>query len=342
MSRYSERKKRRMRKKKIMGTAIVCALAVMVAGVFIYTNQKNQQLQKVTAGNSYNMGSGYRNIEYKGESYQYNNRITTILYAGVDSVGKMEESEQYGNKARADTIALVVMDEKKEKMSILSINRDTMTKIRRYTMNGNDKGLYETHIGYAYTYGDGGKVSCENLCEAVSLLMGGIPVNRYVVTNQDSMPYINDLAGGVTVTVPDSSLEAEYPELAMGETVTLDDSNIRAFLQYRDTEESFSNEGRMERQKTYLTAYIEKIKSIDQKQIDETWNKLDIMKENLQTNITRSQYLGLAELLRATDFSGEDILQLSGENREGELHDEFYPDQEALQQTIIELFYDKV
>lgn len=342
MSRYSERKKRRMRKKKIMGTAIVCALAVTMAGVFIYKNQKDQQLQKVTAGNSYNMGSGYRNIEYKGESYQYNNRITTILYAGVDSVGKMEESEQYGNKARADSIALVVMDEKKEKMSILSINRDTMTKIRRYTMNGNDKGLYETHIGYAYTYGDGGKVSCENLCEAVSLLMGGIPVNRYVVTNQDSMPYINDLAGGVTVTVPDNSLEAEYPELAMGETVTLDDSNIRAFLQYRDTEEFFSNESRMERQKTYLTAYIEKIKTMEQKQVEETWNKLDIMKENLQTNITRSQYLGLAELLQATDFSGEDIIQLQGENREGELHDEFYPDEEALQQTIIELFYDKV
>ena len=342
MSRYSERKKRRMRKKKIMGTAIVCALAVMVAGVFIYTNQKNQQLQKVTAGNSYNMGSGYRNIEYKGESYQYNNWITTILYAGVDSVGKMEESEQYGNKARADTIALVVMDEKKEKMSILSINRDTMTDIRRYTMNGNDKGLYETHLGYAYSYGDGGEVSCENLCEAVSLLMGGIPVNRYVVTNQDSMPYINNLAGGITVTVPDSSLEAEYPELAMGETVTLDDSNIRAFLQYRDTEEAFSNESRMERQKTYLTAYIEKVKSMDQKQVEEVWNKLDDMKDNLQTNITKNQYLSLARFLKETDFSGESILQMEGENREGELHDEFYPDQEALQEKIVELFYEKV
>lgn len=331
-----------MRKKKILGTALVCVLAVAVIGVFVYKNQKDQKLQKVTAGNSYNMGSGFRNIEYKGERYQYNNRITTILYAGVDSVGKMEESEQYGNKARADTIALVVMDEKKEKMSILSINRDTMTDIRRYTMNGNDKGLYETHLGYAYSYGDGGEVSCENLCEAVSLLMGGIPVNRYVVTNQDSMPYINNLAGGITVTVPDSSLEAEYPELAMGETVTLDDSNIRAFLQYRDTEEAFSNESRMERQKTYLTAYIEKVKSMDQKQVEEVWNKLDDMKDNLQTNITKNQYLSLARFLKETDFSGESILQMEGENREGELHDEFYPDQEALQEKIVELFYEKV
>ena len=167
-------------------------------------------------------------------------------------------------------------------------------------------------------------------------------MNRYVVTNQDSMSYINNLAGGITVTVPDSSLEAEYPELAMGETVTLDDSNIRAFLQYRDTEEAFSNESRMERQKTYLTAYIEKVKSMDQKQVEEVWNKLDDMKDNLQTNITKNQYLSLAKFLKETDFSGENILQMEGENREGELHDEFYPDQEALQEKIVELFYEKV
>lgn len=37
------------------------------------------------------------------------------------------------------------------------------------------------------------KRSCESLCEAVSLLFGEIPVNRYIVTNQDSMPYINNL-----------------------------------------------------------------------------------------------------------------------------------------------------
>ena len=79
--------------------------------------------------------------------------MTTILYAGVDSTGKMESSVQYSDKARADTIALVVMDETNQKMTILSINRDTMTKVRRYTLNGNDNGLYTTHIGFAYSYG---------------------------------------------------------------------------------------------------------------------------------------------------------------------------------------------
>ena len=98
----------------------------------------------------------------------------------------------------------------------------------------------------------------------------------------------------------------------------------------------------MERQKTYLTAYIEKVKSMDQKQVEEVWNKLDDMKDNLQTNITKNQYLSLAKFLKETDFSGESILQMEGENRKGELHDEFYPDQEALQEKIVELFYEKV
>lgn len=342
MNRYSERMRRRMRKKRIAATAAICLLAVGFAGFFVYRNQQDQKQYKVTAGNSHNMGSGFRNIEYKGENYQYNNLITTILYAGVDSTGKMEESVQYGNKARADSIALVVMDKKNEKMSIISINRDTMTDIRRYTMNGNDKGLYETHIGYAYSYGNGGKVSCENLCEAVSLLMGGIPVNRYVITNQDSMPYINNLVGGVSVTVPNSDLETKYQEFVPGEIVTLDDTNIRDFLQYRNIEEDFSNEGRMERQKAYLTSYIEKVKSMDENQVEDTWEKMDVMKDNLQTNITRNQYLNLANLLKITDFSEENILQLEGEDRTGELHDEFYPDLEALQEKVIELFYEKV
>ena len=64
----------------------------------------------------------------------------------MDSTGKLEASSQYGNKARADSIALVVMDEKNRRMTILSINRDSMTDIRRYTMNGNDYVLNTSYF----------------------------------------------------------------------------------------------------------------------------------------------------------------------------------------------------
>lgn len=331
-----------LKQKQILISAVICLAVILAAGLFIWKEQGKQRSMQITAGNTHNVGSSYRNIVCKGEKYQYNNRITNILYAGVDSTGKMESTTQYGDKARADSIALVVMDEKNKKMTILSINRDTMTQIRRYTMNGNDKGLYTTHIGYAYSYGDGGKVSCESLCEAVSLLLSDIPVKRYVVTNQDSMPYINNLAGGITVTVPNDDLQEQYPEMSEGAQVTLDDTNIRAFLQYRDTGIAYSNEGRMQRQKAYITSYVEKMKSMAQSELESSWDSLSIMDDYLQTSITRNQYLGLAKLLRKVDFTEENFEQLPGTDQEGELHDEFYVDEEALQELIIRLFYEKV
>lgn len=334
-------RRQKIYQKRLIGSVVVCVLVLAVAFLGIYRQLQSQKAMDVR-GTSNNAGSGYRDVLYNGEKYRYNNRITTILYAGVDSTGKMEETAQYGNKARADSIQLVVLDEKKSKISVVSINRDTMTKIRQYSLDGTNMGLYQTHIGYAYSYGDGGKVSCENLCEAVSMLFGGVPVKRYVVTNQDSMPYINDLVGGVTVTVPNNDLEEEYPEFYEGAEVTLDDTTIRPFLQYRDTLIDFSNEGRMERQRAFAVAYADKVKSLDQSHLEKLWDSLDSMKDYLQTSITKNQYINLMDFVRKTELTDDSFIDLEGQDQLGEDHDEFYPDETALQQLILDLFYEKV
>lgn len=335
------RHQKKMMQKRIIGSIIVCVIVLSAALFGIYRQLQNQNAMDVR-GSSHNVGSGYREVTYKGEKYRYNNRILSILYAGVDSTGKMETKARYGNKARADSIQLIVMDEKKCRMSVVSINRDTMTDIRQYSLDGTDMGLYQTHIGYAYTYGDGGKVSCENLCEAVSLLFGGIPINRYVVTNQDSMPYINNLVGGVEVTVPNNDLAEEYPDLYEGAQVTLDDTTIKPFLQYRDTSIDFSNEGRMERQKAFAMSYVNKVKSMDKNQIEKLWDSLDTMKDYLQTSITKNQYINLADFIKKSELTDDSFIKLEGQDQVGKIHDEFYPDEDALQQLIIDLFYEKV
>lgn len=332
----------RRRKKQILSTAAICICCVLAAAIFLLGEQREQREMQVSALNTHDTGSGYRDITYQGKHYRYNSLIKAVLYAGVDGTGKMEETLQYGNKARADVISLMVLDKKHKKMTILPINRDTMTEIRRYSMNGNDNGLYATHLGYAYSYGNGGKVSCENLCESVSRLLFGIPVREYVVTNQDSMPYINELVNGITLTVPNDDLEEKYPGMARGEQVTLDETNVVDFLQYRDTEKEFSNEGRMERQKAYVTAYIEKVREMGTGDIAKLWNSLETMDDFLQTNLTKNKYLDFSEQVKESEFSEESFRTIEGEDRMGELHDEFYPDEDALLNLIIELFYDEV
>ena len=337
----SSRRSRRRRKRILASLSVILAAAVGV-GIWMYQSQKQQADRHVTAGNSVDMKAGYRTITYKGKEYQYNSLITTILYAGIDSEGEMTVNEGYADAARADSTSVVVLDKKHKKMTIIALSRDTMTDVHRYSLSGRDRGAYETHLGFAYAYGEGGEVSCENLRLAVSDLLGGIPINEYAVTNQSSMTYINNLVGGVTVTVPNNDLAALHPELTEGMTVKLDDSNVRDYLHYRDTAVDLSNEGRIERQQSYVTAYVGQLKQILQEDLNGTWDKLEEMDAYLQTSVTKNKYIGLARLLESVEFTSDDYYRPVGKNVVGEEHDEFYVDEEALREKVIELFYEEI
>ena len=331
----------RHNKKFAVAAALLCVAVLSAGGFFLLYSHKEQSRFHVTAGNSVDMKGGYRTLTYQGKEYQYNSLITTVLYAGLDSTDPLKASETYSNKARADSVSVVILDKKKKKMSILALNRDTMTEIRRYTRTGEDMGTYVSHLGYAYSYGDGGEVSCEDLKEAVENLLG-IPIDEYAVTNQSSITSINDLVGGVTVTVPNDDLASMYPELKTGAVVTLDDSNVKDFLQHRDTAVDFSNEGRIERQQAYVTAYVDLLKKRLNSESDQVWQEISQMDDYLQTSITKNKYLSLANLLEKVSFSDADYYRPTGEDSLGELHDEFYVDEDALQQLVVDLFYEEI
>ena len=338
---YRMRRWMRHNKKFAAAAALLCIVVLSAGGFFLLHSQKEQSRLHVTAGISVDMKGGYRTITWKDKEYQYNSLITTILYAGLDSTDPLKASETYSNKARADSISVVILDKKKKKMSILALNRDTMTEIRRYTRTGEDMGTYVSHLGYAYSYGDGGEVSCEDLKEAVEKLLG-ISIDEYAVTNQSSITSINDLVGGVTVTVPNDDLAAMYPELKKGAVVTLDDSNVKDFLQHRDTAADFSNEGRIERQQAYVTAYVDLLKNRLASEPDQLWQEIGQMNDYLQTSITKNKYLSLARLLEKVSFTDADYYRPTGKDSAGELHDEFYVDEDALRQLVIDLFYEEV
>ena len=214
--RHRHGSRRRKQKRKMM---LVCTLAVVfvvcLLGFAVKQKLDRQKSYHVSGSNSIDVGAGYRYTEYNGKKYQYNNRVTTLLYAGLDTYDELKQTATYGDKARADSIMLIVLDEVSKKISVVAINRDTMTEVHRFSRNGNDLGTYVTHIGYAYANGDGGKASCENLKTAVSSLIGGLPISGYIVSNLNSIAMINDLVGGVTVTVPNDDLASKYPELTL-------------------------------------------------------------------------------------------------------------------------------
>ena len=315
---------------------------VGLAAAVVVNKLKEQKNYHVTGANSVDVGAGYRYTEYNGKKYQYNNRVTTLLYAGLDSFDELKQTATYGDKARADSIMLIVLDEASKKMSVVAINRDTMTEVHRFSRNGGDLGTYVTHLGYAYANGDGGTASCENLKTAVSTLFNNLPIDGYMVSNQTSIVMINDLVGGVTVTVPNNDLATQYPELTEGNIVTLDESNVRAYVQQRDTAVDFSNEGRIERQKSFVLSFMDEFGTLVKENSTQVWDKLEECSDWMQTDITKNKYLSLADAFSNTNLTPDSYYILEGEDQLGELHDEFYYDEDALQELIIKLFYREI
>lgn len=315
---------------------------VGLAAAVVVNKLKEQKNYHVTGANSVDVGAGYRYTEYNGKKYQYNNRVTTLLYAGLDSFDELKQTATYGDKARADSIMLIVLDEASKKMSVVAINRDTMTEVHRFSRNGGDLGTYVTHLGYAYANGDGGTASCENLKTAVSTLFNNLPIDGYMVSNQTSIVMINDLVGGVTVTVPNNDLATKYPELTEGNIVTLDESNVRAYVQQRDTAVDFSNEGRIERQKSFVLSFMDEFGAMVKEDASSVWDSLEACSDWMQTDITKNKYLSLADAFSQTNLAPDSYYILEGEDQLGELHDEFYYDEDALQELIIKLFYREV
>lgn len=281
----------------------------------------------------------YHSLEYNQKKYVYNQKITTVLYAGVDSDTELITYNRYTIAPRADTIELVILDNYHKVIKILAISRDTITEVERYTMNGNSRGTYDTQIGYAYTYGDGGKVSCTNLVQSVSELLGGIPIQEYVITNNASMPALNTMVGNVSVTVPTDDMVMVFPEFYEGARITLNDENVETFVRWRDIAIPFSNNSRMKRQQAFASGFLQKFKQKISEDPEGVWKEIESMSPYIQTSITKSQYLKFADRINNLTFSEADYYYLVGEDIQGVQYDEVHLDKETLLKTILDLFY---
>lgn len=110
-NRHHHRKSRHQRKKQkmlILGLA-AAVIFVGLAATVVINKLKEQKNYHVTGANSVDVGAGYRYTEYNGKKYQYNNRVTTLLYAGLDSFDELKQTATYGDKARATALCLLCL-----------------------------------------------------------------------------------------------------------------------------------------------------------------------------------------------------------------------------------------
>lgn len=189
-------------------------------------------------------------VTYNGKKYRYNSHLSNYLLLGIDTEGEIAQEKETLSGGQSDAIFLVSYDRKEETAQILAIPRDTMTTIYIYNIDGTYVTPQTDHLTLQYAYGDGREMSCKITRDAVSNLLYGVPIIGYTAINLDSIPLLVDTVGGVTLTVPDDSMEEVSPDYKKGAEITLTSETAENYIRYRDTHAHHQALVRTERQKS--------------------------------------------------------------------------------------------
>ena len=275
-----------------------------------------------------------KTITRDGVEYFPRQDITVLLLMGIGEWGEVAPKEPNAATA-ADMITLMIFDEKEEEVTLLSLNRDTMTIMQALDEAGYPDGRVRQQLALAHCYGTGLEDSCENMVAAVSELLGGIRIDHYLSTKLDAIAIMNDAVGGVTVTVKDD-FSAVDPSITMGE-YTLQGRQAVAYVQTRRVLEDSLNVSRMERHREFLDGFLPALRSKMGESDTFAISAYEKISPYIVTDCSVNTLTGMMQ--RYTDYSIAEYVSPEGDNVLGKEYYEFYPDEEKLDDLILRLFY---
>lgn len=257
--------------------------------------------------------------------------IQTLLVICLDSFEAPRDSGAYRNGNKADLIMVMVIDEARGKTTALQLNPDTIVS---FTVPGTSDPV-DMPLGLVYSYGSGGSDSCLSGSKAVSKLLGGVPIDHYMTFTTDSIAIVNDMIGGVTVTVTED-FPKNYPQFAEGENVMLLGEDSVAFFRFR-ADEDIANEAHMERQRQYMSGMFAPF--MEKASQENFLTQLTLqLGDALSTDLTLSQMVQMLETLGVYELD-ETILTLQGNAEKADGEFRFYVSEESLEQTVNSLFF---
>ncbi|MEB3340960.1 LCP family protein [Okeania sp.] len=202
-------------------------------------------------------------------------------------------------KGLSDTMLLVRFDPKNQKLTLLSIPRDTRTYVE-------DRGL--TKINSANHYG-GPATSAK----AVSELLGGVGIDRYVRVNVQGVEKLIDALGGVRVNVPaDMKYQDDsqhlYIDLKAGEQHLNGDQALQ-FLRFRY--DNLGDIGRVQRQQLLMRSFVEQ--SVNLKTLSRLPKILSVIQSHVDTNLSVEELVALMNFAAKVDRQNVQMLMVPGE-----------------------------
>lgn len=275
-----------------------------------------------------------KTLEVDGQVYEYNKNLMNILFLGIDKDDVIEEQVNPHSAGQSDCIMILSLNKETKEGRILQIPRDTMTEVDMYDKNGNYYNSAIRQITLQFAFALGGEDSCWAVKKTVSELLYDLPIDGYFAIDMSGIAMITDAIGGITITVPSDYTHID-PAFAEGATITLDGAQAEKYVRYREIDQMFSNNDRMERQTQFIPALVDALKQKAGSSGNYVDMLLPVVGEYMITDLREDQLNDMADY----DLDMAEIQILPGEGKMGDVHEEFHVDQEKLLKNLAEMFY---
>lgn len=281
-------------------------------------------------------------VKYNGQIYAYNEDILTFLVMGIDKNRDVKEVEEGTNGGQADALFLVVLNPHDNSLSVIGINRNTMTDISVYDDNGAYVNTIKAQIAVQHGFGNGVEESCEYQVNAVQHLFYEMPVHGYAAINMSAIGPLTDMVGGVDVVALEDVKSGNSTVIKEGEEVHLEGDLAFAYIHNRDTKEFGSADHRLERQKQFITTYLQKVKQKTKEDIGFPISVYQSIAPQTVTSLTVDEMTYLVSIAKDYSFDENYLYTLKGETKQGDVFEEFYVDETDLFELILKVFYEPV
>jgi len=325
-----------MSKKKIVLLIVLAVLLLCTAGIILY--------KIITDG----MITNRKYLVVDDTKYYMKDNMYNILVLGIDKDGPIEnETGNLGDNGQSDVLVVLSIDKETGEIKIIEIPRDSIVPVDESGGKGLSNYIKDEQLCLQYAYARSSAEGAELTKKTVEDLLN-IDINNYVALSFGGLADIVDFVDGVDITfshdyrifskIHDPS-DPHWINYKAGDTQHMCGTQVLDFVQYRDTSIHYTNMERMDREKDFVNAFINKAKEYIKEDYSKATDFIPVISPYMTTDINPTQYVELISLALSAKYNMDNIIKVPGESMDWNEHDGYMIDKDELLKIILSIYY---
>lgn len=277
-------------------------------------------------------------LEYRGVQYQPRKNLTSILLIGVRKIEEADAPDKtFHSEQQADFLSLLVFDDQDDTIKRIDIDRNIMTEITMLGSQGKPNATRNAPISAVYGFGSDEEHAAILTVKAVSNLLQGLEIKDYVTFSMNSIAAINDLVGGVEVTIEEDLTDID-PVFVNGEQVILQGVQADRLIHARKNENDDAELQRMQRLNAFFSSLTGAVLQKMQANPAFAYHMLNSLKPYMTSSLRISELVYI--IYKSRGYTRSESFTITGERKANASNNrEYYPDDDSIMKALIGVFY---